>query len=498
MPALRPRPTPLLSRLATRVGLLMCLPALLVAGSARAGASPEAIRQLLDSYAQNRQFNGVVLVARDGDVLQRVAYGQADHDWDTPNTTDTRFRIGSLTKPFTATLVMQLVQEGRLRLEGRLGDYLPDLYGDTPAADITLAQLLSHTSGLRDTPGNYDDPWWRTEARRAYAPDAFARAWIPATLEGPPGRAFRYINNGYFLLGLIIERVTGQRYEVNLAERILTPAGMGSSGLYQADARVPRLARGYETRADGQRIPARYIDPSVSYAAAGLYATVDDLYRFDRALRSDRLLGAPARKAMWTARQQGYGYGWNIESWPLAEGGRAEVMLHTGSVPGYQSVLLRSEHGQAFVVILDNDWRGELVMTMGKDLMEVLLGKPVTLAKKSLADRLVPIALAQGNPAMVAAYANLGDERRDYDTGERALNALGYRLLRLQRSAEAISVFEWNVKAHPESSNVHDSLGEAYRAAGRTADAVASYRRSLARDPGNANAAKALRELGAP
>ena len=137
-------------------------------------------------------------------------------------------------------------------------------------------------------------------------------------------------------------------------------------------------------------------------------------------------------------------------------------------------------------------------MTMGKDLMEVLLGKPVTLAKKSLADRLVPIALAQGNPAMVAAYANLGDERRDYDTGERALNALGYRLLRLQRSAEAISVFEWNVKAHPESSNVHDSLGEAYRAAGRTADAVASYRRSLARDPGNANAAKALRELGAP
>lgn len=492
------RRPPLLPRLATRVGLLMFLPALLVAGSAWAGASPEAIRQLLDSYAQNRQFNGVVLVARGGEVLHRAAYGSADHEWDTPNTTDTRFRVGSLTKPFTATLVMQLVQEGRLRLDGRLGEYLPDLYAATPAADITLAQLLSHTSGLRDTQGHYDDPWWRTEARHAHAPDAFARAWIPATLDGTPGQAFRYINNGYFLLGLVIERVTGRGYEVNLAERILAPAGMEASGLYRADAWIPRMARGYETRPDGRRVPARYIDPSVSYAAAGLYATVDDLYRFDRSLRSDRLLAPEARKAMWTARQQGYGYGWNIESWPLPQGGRAEVMSHTGSVPGYQGFLLRSEHDQAFVAILDNDWQGELVMTMGKDLMEVLLGKPVVLAKKSLADRLVPIALAQGNPAMIEAYAKLGDQRRNYDTSERALNVLGYRLLRLQRPAEAISVFEWNANAYPASSNVHDSLGEGYRAAGRNAEAITSYRRSLALNPGNANAAQALRELVAP
>lgn len=475
-------------------GLLLCLLAL----SAKSGETDAGLRQLLDSYAQNRQFNGIVLIARDGRILQRVAYGSADRGWDLPNTVDTRARVGSLTKPFTATLVMQLVQEGKLQLHGRLGDYLPDLYGGTPAAAITLAQLLNHSSGLRDLPAVYTDAWWQTQARHSYTPEAFARAWIPGELISEPGSAWRYSNAGYFVLGLIIEKITGASYADNLERRIFAPSGMTSSGLYRSDVTVPRLATGYETRPSGEHVPAMFIDPSVSYAAAGLYTTVDDLYGFDRALRGDRLLDAASRHSMWTNHRNGYGYGWGVEEWKLAGGEAATVMSHTGSIPGYQSFLLRSDRHQAFVAILDNDWQGELVVAMGKDLMEVLLGKPITLAKKSLGDLLLPIAIAQGNDAMVAAHDALGSRRLDYDTSERALNALGYRLLRMQRPAEAVSVLQWNVAQYPNSANAHDSLGEAYRAAGRITEALASYHRSLALDAGNENARKMIAEMQAP
>ncbi|RZA21099.1 MAG: tetratricopeptide repeat protein [Lysobacteraceae bacterium] len=476
---------------------LLGLCMMLLSGLASAATCPADISELIDSYARNRQFNGVVLVANDEQVLCRAAYGDANHDWATPNSTDARFRIGSLTKPFTATLVMQLVQEGTLRLDGRLGDLLPDLYGGTPAAAITIAQLLDHTSALRDVPGNYNDPWWQGPARQAYTPEAFARSWIPGELDGVPGAAFRYNNNGYFLLGLIIERATGSSYEDNMRRRILAPAGMRASGLYKAGLPVARLASGHATRPDGHRVPAAYLDPSVSWSAAGLYATVDDLYHFAQALRDDRLLDAAARRRMWTASPSGYGLGWWIEEWPIHGSGQARVMSHTGSIPGYQSYLLRSDQDGAFVALLDNDWRGELVTGMGRDLMEVLLGKPISLAKKSLADLLVPVAQTGGAEAMQAAYAAMGQTRDAYDRSEKAVNALGYRLLRLPQPAAAIVAFQWNVAAHPDSANTHDSLGEAYRAHGQVAEALASYRRALALDPGHASAAKAIKEMEA-
>ena len=491
------QPTPRRVALAARARLLgLC--AMLLSGLASAATCPAALTELIDSYARNRQFNGVVVVASDKHGFCGAAYGAANHDWDTPNALDTRFRIGSLTKPLTATLVMQLVQAGLLRLDDQLGERLPDLYAGTPAAAITIGQLLDHTSGLRDIPGNYNDPWWQGPARHAYTPEAFARAWIPGELDGVPGAAFRYNNNGYFLLGLLIERATGKSYEDNMRQRIFAPLGMHDSGLYKAGLPVARLASGHTTRPDGHRVPAAYIDPSVSWSAAGMYSTVDDLYRFDRALRDGRLLDAASRRRMWTASLSGYGLGWGIEEWPIAAGAHAQVMSHTGSIPGYQSYLLRSDHAGEFVAVLDNDWRGELVVGMGMDLMEVLLGKPVTLAKKSLADLLVPVAVNEGAEAMQVAYTALATRRDEFDFSENAINAMGYKILRLPNPAAAVVAFQWNVSAYPESANTHDSLGDAYRANGQIPQALASYRRALALDPGRPSAAKAIKELEAP
>lgn len=475
--------------------LLMVLTGMV--GPAGAQVRPAELKQLVDSYAANRGFNGVVLVAQHGRVLYRAAYGLANREWQVPNTPEAVFRIGSLSKPVTAILVLQLVQENKLRLDGTLGEYLPALYGDTPAAAVTVAQLLNHTSGIADVPGSFDDPWWQTQARQSFTPQGFAQAWIPGKLQSAPGTVWRYNNSGYFLLGLLIEKVTGASYEANLRSRILDKAGMRHSGLYHASQVIPRLAEGYQTLPDLSLARPMPIDPTVSFSAAGLYATVDDLFRLDRALDGDTLLTERWRQAMWTGYRLDYGYGWGVEQWHSPSGGAYKVVSHTGSVPGYQSFWLRSEQDQSTVVILDNYWQGDTVVTLGKDLMEVLHGKPVALAKKNLGDLLIPLALSQGLQGMTQAYEQLGANAGQYDVSEKSLNALGYRLLRMQRVPEAIAVFQWNASAHPQSANVHDSLGEAYRANGQRDQALRSYRKAAELAPDDARLRGILKELGA-
>ncbi|MEG2802657.1 serine hydrolase domain-containing protein [Stenotrophomonas sp.] len=481
-------------RLAARVcGIAMLLCSFLAAASAP--ATPEQLRALVDSYASHRGFNGTVLVAREGKVLLLAAHGKANAEWSVPNRTDGRFRIGSLTKPLVATLTMQLVEQGTLALDGTLGGYLPELYGNTPAASVTVAQLLSHTSGLADVPARYTDPWWQTAARRAYTPMDFAREWIPPTLREAPGQQWRYNNNGFFLLGVVIERVTGASLADNLQARIFAPAGMTASGLYGDGTVLERLAQGYARTPQGQWTAPQWIDPSVSYAAAGIYTTAEDLYRFDQALYGTSLLQADTRATMLQARAAGYGFGWNVETWTLADGRTLPVVSHTGSVPGYQSYYLRAEPHRDAVIILDNLWQGALVAAMGRDLLEVLNGKPMQPAKRSLDDLLTPIAYQQGVDAMARAYTGLGARGRDYDQSEAAFNSLGYKFLRADRKEAAVRVLEWGAAAYPASANAHDSLGEAYRAAGRRDPARRSYQTALTLDPASKSARAALAEL---
>ena len=159
------------------------------AGTAKAQAGPAELKQLVDSYAANRSFNGVVLVAQHGRIMYRGAYGLANREWQVANTGDGVFRIGSLSKPITAIMVMQLVQANSLRLDGTLGEYLPALYANTPASAVTIAQLLNHTSGVADLPRSYEDPWWNAQARLSFEPEDFAKAWIPGKLASAPGRS---------------------------------------------------------------------------------------------------------------------------------------------------------------------------------------------------------------------------------------------------------------------------------------------------------------------
>lgn len=473
---------------------LMLSVALTVPAVAQTSQVESRLAETIDGYVRNRGFNGVVLVANAEGVILHQARGLSSLEQGAELDPDDVFRIGSLTKPLTAVLVLSLVNEGRLRLDGSLGEYLPELYADTPASAVTVEQLLAHTSGLKDVPGSYYDPFWRSAARQTFTPEAFAKAWILPEISSPPGK-WRYNNNGFYLLGLIVERVTGKPYAEALRQRVLAPAGMTHSGVYDVSTVVPHLASGYARSDFGMMERPMIIDPTVSYAAAGAYSTADDLLAFSQALASDRLLPADLKARMFTDDGDQYGLGWGIERWPANEGELVTVQTHTGSIPGYQSLFVRADDG-AVIVILNNFWQGATVVEMGRTLFAVAHGAPALSPKRLLGDLLTPIAARGGVDAMEIAFRSAPTEGPDaYDVSEGALNSLGYSLFRKGFKDPALRVFEWNVAAHPQSANVHDSLGEAYLGAGRRDDARRSYENALRLDPSSTSAKSALAGL---
>jgi CubicO group peptidase (beta-lactamase class C family) len=335
---------------------------LVVTAPAAAAGRPHPHAARLDSLLSlaHRQggFDGAALVAENGRVVFERAYGLADREWNLPSTTDTRFRIGSVTKLFTAILVMQQVQAGRLDLDAHVTDYLPE-YPAENGRRITLRHLLSHTAGipnyLRDVPAVADPDscghWVR------YTPEGLVATFSALPLRFAPGSRFEYCNSAYVLLGVILERVTGRPYERLLHERILDPLGLKDTGLAAPESLVARRARGYLVTDGGWANPEAD-NPTLTYAAGALYSTVDDLFRLDRALETDALLDAPTRALMFTrvvdTPRGGYTLGWNEGFLPLPDGRRLPFVGHVGDAGGFFALFFRFPATQDLVVLLTN------------------------------------------------------------------------------------------------------------------------------------------------
>lgn len=257
----------------------------------------ERIANLLETAHKNGAFDGVALVARGNEVLHRGAYGMANRENHTAHSLQTPFPICSVTKQFTALLVMQQVADGRLRVDGTLADYLPDAQISDGAKRITLRNLLMHTSGLPnldDVPGFYENV-----NPRLTDPAYVLQTYCAGVGTFAPGSQFRYNNADYLALSAILEKVSGLPYAELLQARILGPLKMRRTSL--VSARNPRRIAGYEKGTTGP-VPEQPVYRLENFGAAGaMQSTVDDLLVWDRALDTDRLLPARWREIMFTS-----------------------------------------------------------------------------------------------------------------------------------------------------------------------------------------------------
>lgn len=315
-------------------------------------------------------FSGAVLLVRDGQTLLRTAIGPANREWNAANTPETKFRIGSLTKQFTATAVLLLEAAGKLQVADPLGKHLPD----TPPAwaDVTLHHLLTHTSGI---PNFTEDPQFSRRMHEPASPAELIGRFREKPLEFPPGSGFRYSNSGYILLGAVIERASGLSYDQYLRRNILDPLGMKDTGYEKWTEIVPQRAEGY-ARYGSRWIHAAYQDMSQPHAAGALYSTVDDLYRWHQALLTGRILPQPVQARMFTPVRNGYGYGWNTITWE----GR-KVTGHSGGINGFSSYIGRIPEEDTVVVVLSN-YELARADRIGRDLLRIAFDLPVDLPRE--------------------------------------------------------------------------------------------------------------------
>jgi CubicO group peptidase (beta-lactamase class C family) len=322
--------------------------------------------EVVQSFVPDR-FMGSVLVARDAEVIFDKSYGSANLEWNIPNTPETKFRIGSLTKQFTAAAILLLEEQGKLKTTDLLSAHFPN----TPDAwkDITIHHLLSHEAGL---PELSLLPWFDENITRPFTAAAIIDVFKNLPLDFAPGSEFRYSNSGYIVLGRLVELLGGGSYAAFMRVNIFTPLGMTNSG-YDANAQVlANRASGYQSGPTGPR-NAPYLDMSIPHGGGGLYSTTGDLLRWTQGLFGGKLLSAESLAKMTTPNLGDYAYGVAVTN----EEGLKKVS-HAGSVQGFNTSMTYYPDEKLLVVALSNI-NGDAPGYIVGHLADLMHGKNVVL-----------------------------------------------------------------------------------------------------------------------
>eukprot|EP01093_Parvamoeba_rugata_P000548 TRINITY_DN1061_c0_g1_i1.p1 TRINITY_DN1061_c0_g1~~TRINITY_DN1061_c0_g1_i1.p1 ORF type:complete len:587 (-),score=128.52 TRINITY_DN1061_c0_g1_i1:3118-4878(-) len=456
----------------------------------------EQIDELLKEYLAYNKFNGSALVAKDGKVIFKKGYGMANMEWDIPNSPNTKHRLGSVTKQFTAMLILQLAAEGKIDLQAPISNYLPE-YPKENGDKITTHHLLTHTSGIPNYTSFPD--FFKDVSRDPYTPEEFTKKFQDMELEFTPGEKFNYSNSGYFLLGVLIEKLSGKTYEEMLDEKIFFPLGMKESGFDHHSDILKNRATGYENNGNGFT-NSPFLDMSIPYAAGSLYATVEDLYLWDQALYTNKLLSQKYMDMYFKPHIPAFGsfhyaYGWMVGNEALGNTTDSiAVITHGGGINGFNTQISRQLSDKSLIVLLNNTG-GAPLGKITQSILGIINDKSYDLPKTPLASKLLEVIASKGIDAGVA-YFNKNKDNKDFDVNENEMNQTGYQLLRSDKTKEAIQVFKLNVDAYPKSANVYDSYAEALMKSGDNKGAIENYTKAVEMNPGNENAIDMLTKLG--
>jgi D-alanyl-D-alanine carboxypeptidase len=426
------------------------------------------------------ELSGAVLIARDGRPLLRRAFGFANLADRVANTPETRFNVASMGKMFTAVAILQLVETGRVSLDGKIGDYLPR-YPDPRVRDsVTVHQLLTHTSGM----GNFWEGHAKVAKERYKEVAAYLPLFADQPLEFAPGERFGYSNAGYMVLGLIVESVSGQSYFDYVRKHVFEPAGMNESGFFELDRVVPRLATGFSRSNDepGVMLNNLFVNVAKGTPAGGGAATIDDLLRFAVALQGGKLLRAETVERLTTGKvaygSRKYAYGFIEE---MANGHR--IVGHSGGHVGIaDELMIFTDLGYVVVILTNGDV--DAFWNVQTALKKWIVGATPDSTNYEFTLQLVDSATREGYDAAATAF----DARAD---GVRVRGGVveqaGRKLLWRARTKQAIDVFRLGLRASADDSALLLGLADAFAADGDRAAATESYTRYLSMEPTDAD-----------
>lgn len=452
------------------------------------------IDKLLNTYHDYGKFSGSVLIAQKGEVLYQKGFGSANLEWGIENKPNTKFRLASVSKQFTAMLIVQLVAENELSLESTVSSIFPN-YPKENGSIITIHHLLTHSSGI---PNFTSFSNYREMMNERHSPMDLVSSFADSSLNFTPGEKFEYSNSGYVLLGAIIEKLTGKSYEQVMKEQIFEPLNMIHSGYDNNQDILKNRASGY-IKTGNNFYHSNYIDMSVPFAAGALYSTVEDLFLWDQSFYTQKLLPKKYLDLIFQKHMSDgnghYAYGWGIDN--MYVGGideRKMAQSHGGGIDGFRTRITRIPSDSTVVIILSN-YTNSHIGALNTGLHAILFDNPYDLPKKSLAEHLANVISEKGIDQALLVYAQLKDSTV-FELNEEEMNYTGYEFLQAGNMKEAIAVFKINTEAFPNAFNTYDSYGEALLANGEKELAIENYKMSVKLNPNNTGGINVLKSLG--
>jgi CubicO group peptidase (beta-lactamase class C family) len=330
------------------------------------------IASKLDDYLKSAneayRFNGAGLVVHNGEVLLNKGYGFSDMKSKTPNTADTRFPLLSITKTFTATIILKLQDEKKLSVNEKLSKYFADYPN---GSKITIHHLLTHSSGIH----NYSDDVGEEDSaivNHAISKDLVMSRFKDKPLDFAPGKEYSYNNSGFYLLGLIIEKVTGKPYETVVRDYIFNPLEMTESGFDFNGVPKAIKAQGYQFWDREKIVPYKHFDSTYAYSAGSIYSTTNDMLKWAGAVSAKQILSPETWELAFKPKIQNYGYGWQTGQFF----GRKYVK-HSGGYPGYMSEFIFYPNENLSIVLLNNFGNyGQNVWAIGMGISSIVFGLP--------------------------------------------------------------------------------------------------------------------------
>jgi CubicO group peptidase (beta-lactamase class C family) len=458
-----------------------------------AQSKKEKLAEIMTTYHRYNMFDGAVLVAENGKVIYKDAFGLANREWNIPNSTDTKFMLGSVSKPITAILMLIQVQKGLIDLDKTISDYIPE-FSKKNGSRISIRQLLRHSSGMP----NYDimKDFFPAISRRNFSREEYIKLYMDSALVFEPGSSYYYSSWGYYTLGYIMEKVTGKSYSQLMKEDIFDKLEMNSSGSYFHTQIVDKRATGYDYSLGGYT-SSDFRDQSNTMGTGDLYSTVEDLFKLHLAISDNRLLNKKLTDEMFTPgiRPWRYGYGWFNQNFKYTPTDSVFANYHLGMTEGFLAFLVRIPSSNSLVVFLCNSSPTHF-FGIATNLMKVLYNKPVLIKQPVHKVLETMLAKTDGATALVE-YARMKKDTAGYYIDWLAMNQLGEQLYTLKRYEDARLIFENNAAEFPTRDLAQFSVAKTYEALGRRQDAMIWYKKVLALSPGYEEAKNRLKELEA-
>lgn len=452
----------------------------------------DKIAEIARAEGKHDLFSGTVLVAKHGEILYAESFGYANRDHGVPNKLNTRFNIGSIGKTFTATLVMQLVQEGKIALTDPISKYLPE-FPHPEKYDIQIQHLLNHSSGLANYMNHENYEATKFKLRRI---DDVLPLIYDQKLLFKPGKKVGYSNSGMVLLGAIIEKIIGMEYKDYLKQRILDPLGMNDSGIVYPEEVFANRAIGYNNIYHFDDYQIETIREMPAFSDGGLYTTVEDLLKFDQALYGENLLDDRHKKIMFTPAgpHEQIACAWFVLTFY-----GTKVIYHGGGCPGFNAEFRRYPEKGYTVIVLSN-YYGDPAFELTNKIEALLLGLPYELATRFDLNYRRGMYYQQGHKdykkAIDCFARNLGSESHlpslyqsarskllgEFDQEDAIEELDHYIALADKKSQPSVAAAWWR------KGTAHEQLKQAERA-------IKCYEKCLALDPKMERAKEALAKL---